>query len=254
MKLKILLLSVLCILFAGCSKTNVDPYKPYRKYTSRQIYNQGIHNLIKGHYDIASDNFEALNAIYPFGPFSEAGQLDLIYAYFKDGDQPETVAAVDRYIRLYPQSPHVSYAYYMRGVVQFTMGMTWLQRWWGSDPAERAMTNKQQAFLAFSQIARFYPHSPYASDAMVRMHYIRNMLAFKQLLTAKYYWDRGAYVASADRASSIVQHYEGTPSVIPALVMMVRSYRKLGLTRMANNSLRILSISYPGAAKAAKLA
>ncbi|PHQ81077.1 MAG: outer membrane protein assembly factor BamD [Coxiella sp. (in: Bacteria)] len=247
MKLRLILLSALCIFIAGCSKTNVDPYKSYRKYSSHQLYRIGINDLVKEHYGEAAKEFEALNGLYPFGPDAEPAQLDLIYAYYKDSQKPAAVAAADRYIRLYPQNKNIAYAYYMRGRVQFNMGLTWLQRLWGTDPAPRSLINKKQAFLAFSQLARFYPTSPYAQDAIVRMHYIRNEIARKELLISDYYWDRGAYVASANRASAIVQHYQGTSMVKPALVMMVKSYRKLNEMQMANNSLRILRASFPNA-------
>lgn len=250
MKLRFLVPALMCIFFAGCSQTHVDPYKNYRKFSSRQLYDHAIHRLAKGDFDQASKTLEALNGLYPFGPYAEPGTLDLIYAYYKDDQKAAAVAASDRYIRLYPQNPHIAYAYYVRGVVQFNMGLTWLQRLWGTDPAPRSMIDKKQAFLAFSQLVRFYPRSPYSPDAVVRMNYIRNEIARKDLLVAKYYWDRGAFVASADRASFIVQHYQGTPAVVPALAMMVKSYRKLGLDKMAQNSLAILQASYPNRAQA----
>lgn len=245
MKLRHLIPLILCIFFAGCSQTHVDPYKGYRQFTAKQLYDHGIHRLAKKDFAQAAKTLEALNGLYPFGRYAEPGQLDLIYAYFKDDQKAAAVAASDRYIRLYPQNPHVAYAYYIRGLVQFQMGMTWLQRLWGTDPAPRSMIDKQQAFLAFSQVARFYPNSPYAPDAVMRMNYIRNEIARKNLLVAKYYWDRGAFVASADRASYIVQHFQGTPAVVPALAIMVKSYDKLGLPTMANYSMAILQASYP---------
>ncbi len=251
MKLRLLALplSVMCIFFTGCSSTHVDPYKGYRQYSSHQIYNKGIHNLARKKYDQATKDFEALNGLYPFGPYSEPGQVDLIYAYYKNDDKAAAVAASDRYIRLYPQNPHVAYAYYMRGLVQFQMGLSWLQRLWGTDPGPRSMVDKKQAFLAFSQLARAYPNSPYTPDAIMRMSYIRNELARKELLIAKYYWDRGAFVASADRASFVVQHYQGTPASVSALALMIKSYDKLGLTNMADNTRQIFELSYPYIAK-----
>ena len=62
---------------------------------------------------------------------------------------------------------------------------------------------------------------------------------------AQFYYDQKAYVAAANRASTVVEHYDRSPSVIPALNIMVKSYRKLGLTQMANNTLRIFEASYP---------
>lgn len=235
------------LLLTACSKGYVDPYKAYRQKTASQIYHHALHRLATGKYEKAAKDFEALNAVYPFGPYAEPGQLDLIYAYYKNDEAPSAVAAADRYIRLYPQNPHVAYAYYMSGVVQFYQGLNWIQHWWGTDPSTRALNYKEQAFMAFSQLARRYPHSPCVPDAIVRMHYIRNVLARQELLIADYYFQRGAYVAAANRASHVIQHYDGTPSVIPALSVMIRSYRALHVPQLAGKTLRIFRASYPQA-------
>lgn len=245
MKRLLFILLPLLMLLTACSNKYEDPYKAYRNQTASKIYHQSVRKLVKGDYDESAKGFEALNAIYPFGPYAEPGQLDLIYSYYKNGDAPLAVAAADRYIRLYPQNPHVSYAYYMSGVVQFDQGLTWLQSWWGTDPSTRALSYKGQSFLAFSQLVRRYPRSPYVPDAIVRMRYLRNVLARKQYLIADYYWRRGAYIAAANRAGKVIAHYNGTPAVIPSLKLMIRSYRKLGLPLMANNTLRILKATFP---------
>lgn len=247
MKLRILLLSIFCLLLAGCGKSHVDPYKGFRHLSAKQIYDQGIEHTVKGRYDLSQNDFAALIGLYPFSRYAEPSQLDLIYSYHKTNQTEEAIAASDRYIRLYPQNPHIAYAYYMRGLVQFTQGLTWMQRAWGTDPAARDLSHKQLSFLAFSQLVRFYPHSPYVTSALVHMQYIRNTFARHQLLIAQYYWDRGAYIAAANRAAAVVQHYDGTPSVIPALALMVKSYRKLGQTRLANKALLIMQHNFPTA-------
>lgn len=247
MKLRVFILSICCLFLAACAKTHVDPYKGFRHQSAAQIYHQGIKHMVKQRYDLAENDFEALIGLYPFGRYAEPGQLDLIYAYYKTHQAEEAIAAADRYVRLYPQNKHIAYAYYMRGLVQFTQGLTWMQRAWGTDPAARDLSNKQLSFLAFSQLVRFYPQSPYTANALLHMQYIRNTFARRQLLVAQYYWDRGAYVASANRAAQVVQHYNGTSSVLPALALMVKSYRQLKQTKMANDTLHIMQLSFPEA-------
>ena len=155
------------------------------------------------------------------------------------------LAAADRYIRLYPRGRHVDYAHYMNGLIHFEQGGTWAQKLAHSDPAPHDLADKQQAFTAFSHIMHYYPHSLYAADSALRMAYIRNMVARKQILVAEYYFKRKAYVAAANRASYVVKHFNGTPEVQNALVIMVKAYRKLNLEQLADNSLRILQASYP---------
>lgn len=231
----------------GCASTSTDNFSAYKSMTSQQIFDNGEKALAQGKYAEAVKNFEALDALYPFGPNAEQGQLDVIYAYYKSGDPASALAAADRYIRLYPRGEHVDYAYYMKGLVNYQMGFTWLQRSLGSDPAPHDLTNKKQAFQAFNMLVTLFPDSRYTPDALQRMGYIRNLFARKNVIIARYYMKRKAYVAAANRASYVVQHFDRSPEVIPALVIMVKAYRALGLTKMVDSTLHIFAASYPNA-------
>lgn len=240
-------------LLAGCAKSK-SGFGPYQHMTSAQIFHHGEMYLAKGDYDKAVKALEALDAIYPFGPNAEQGQLDIVYAYYKDGDTANALASADRYISLYPRSKHVDYAYYMKGLINFTTGLTWLQRKFKVDPSLRDLTSKKQAFMAFGDLVTMFPNSPYVPSAVAHMAYIRNLIANKNIVVGQYYFKRKAYLAAANRGSFVVQHFEGSPSVIPGLALMVKSYDKLGLHKLANDSLQILVASYPNSKQAQKLA
>lgn len=250
---KIAVILILIALVAGCSKKNQDPYKSLRHQTSSVIFNGGERALAKGNYGQAVHYFEALDAIYPFGPHAQQGQLDIIYAYYRSGDDASAMVAADRYIRLYPRSRSVDYAYYMRGIIGFTMGLSWLQKMAGTDPAPRDVSTLQQSFSSFATVVRLFPHSRYAPDSRLRMVYIRNLMARREIEIADFYLQKKAYVASANRASYVVQHFQGSSEVIKALAIMVKSYRALGLNKMADSSYRILQVSYPNSSELAKL-
>ncbi len=249
---RLTLLIVLIAFLAGCAKSS-NNLAAFKNMTSAQIFHGSELALAEGKYDRAVNGFEALDAIYPFGPYAQQGQLDIIYAYYKKSDNASALAAADRYIRLYPRGAHVDYAFYMRGLINYQQGFTWLQKALGVDPAPRDLSDKIQAFNSFSELVTLYPNSVYTPDAILRMRYIRNIIARKNVLIADYYYRRGAYVASANRASNVLEHYNGTPEVIPALALMVKSYRKLGLDSLANNSLKILEANYPNASELSKL-
>lgn len=242
---KILLLCVLVCLVVGCSKKPVDPLVGYRDKTSTQLFNDGERALAKGSYSVAVKNFEALDAIYPFGPYAEQGQLDIIYAYYKDGDDASAMVAADRYTRLYPRGAHVDYAFYMRGIVGFNEGLSWLQKAVGVDPAPRDISTLQQSYAAFAMVVHQFPNSLYYSDSLTRMAYIRNLLARREVMIAEFYLEHQAYVAAANRATYVVQHFQGSPQVINALVVMVKAYRALDLEEMANKTYAILQTNYP---------
>ncbi len=249
---KRVLIVMLLALLVGCSKSS-DNLQAYKGMSTAQIFHGGETALAKGNYPGAVKYLEALDAIYPFGRYAEQGQLDIIYVYYKNDDTPSALVAADRYIRLYPRGKHVDYAYYMKGLMSFQLGFTWLQRKFHSDPAPRDLSYKKQAFLAFSQIVHFFPRSHYAGSAALHMAIIRNIVAHKNVLIAQYYMKRKAYVAASNRASYVVQHFNTSPQLIPALAIMVKAYRALNLTEMADNTLKIFQASYPHSKELKKL-
>lgn len=243
---KMVLLALLVILLSACSKTEVhDSYAAYSNQTASQLYHSSEKDLKKGHPDRAVKKLEALNVLYPFGAYAERGLINLIYAYYEDDQADEAMATADRYLSLYPRGRYADYAYYMKGVVAFKQGFSWLQRKAGVNRAPRDLSNMKTAYLSFQELVQTFPQSPYVPDAIARMRYIRNIFAEKEVGIAKFYYDRKAYVAAANRANDVVEHYDRSPWVIPALTIMVKSYRKLGLTDMANNTLKIFQASYP---------
>ena len=195
--------------------------------------------------EVLLKDLAALDGLYPFGPYAQQGQLDAIYAYYKDGEQAMALASAERYIRLYPRSSRIDYAYYMEGLTNFEMGGGWLQNKLGLDRSERDITNYESAYASFSLLVTRFPRSPYTQDSLARIRFIRNLLAKHELSVAKFYEKRGAYVGAVNRATYIVQHFQGSTSVIPALGLLVRCDRKLGLQKQASQTVALLAYNYP---------
>jgi len=238
--------ALLASLLTGCSETyKSDPYSSYRKYTAADLFHKAQISIRKERFSDAVDQLEAMDAMYPFGPYAERSQLDIIYAYYKNSDASSAIVAADRYTHLYPRGKHVDYALYMRGLASFEVGTSWLQRKLKVNLAVRDTDTLRQAYVAFSTLRRQFPKSAYTASAHHYLIMIRNMMAERYLYVAKHYCRLGAYMACANRAAALVQHYEGTLFVPDALGMMVTSYRKLGLTDLADRSLRVLATTYP---------
>lgn len=251
---KWLVLCGMILVLCGCANNELhDSFSAYRNKTASQLYQESKVNIQKGHYNRATKELEAMSALYPFGPYAEPGLINLVYAYYKNDDADQALATADRYLALYPYGKYSDYAYYMKGVIAFKQGFSWLQRKAGINPAPRDLSNLKAAYLSFSQLVQEFPNSSYVPDAIARMRYIRNLFAEKEVGVARFYYDKKAYVAAANRASNVVEHYDRSPWVIPALDIMVKSYRKLHMTQMANNTLRIFQASYPNSPELKKL-
>ena len=245
---KIVLLVCACsiALLTACSDTEIhDSFSAYRNQTAEQLYQSSKKDLQKDHPNRAVKKLEALNALYPFGAYAEQGLVNLIYAYYENDEADEALATADRYLRIYPRGAYSDYAYYMKGVIAFKQGFSWLQLKAGVNPAPRDLSNYKRAYLAFNLLVEYFPNSVYVPDALARMRYIRNLFAEKALGIAQFYYDHKAYLAAANRASEVVVHYDRSTYVVPALKLMIKSYDKLGMTVMANNTQKILDTNFP---------
>lgn len=230
---------------SGCSYFQ-DKGDETEKWTEDKLYNEAKAELDSGSYQRAVELYEKLQARHPFGPHAQQAQLDLAYAYFKQEEGASAVAACDRYIKLYPNSEGVDYAFYLKGLANFNQGQQGLvERYLPTDPSQRDPGAAAQSFNDFSELVKRYPNSIYVEDARLRMVYLRNILAQHEVNVAKYYMRREAYVAAANRARYVVENYQQAPAMPEALTIMAKAYRILGMEDLANDALRVLELNFP---------
>ena len=241
----VLVLLPLSILLLNACSTTTDPAETFKGETPQHIFQKGEEALRDKSYSDAVKRFEALEVQYPLEPNTRLAELHIIYAYYMSQDYASAEAAAERYIHAYPTSNHVDYAYYMLGLSNYYHNMGIFERFFTIDLATRDLTQVKKSYEDFSTIVKNYPQSPYAPAAHQYMIYLRNVLANHELQVAQYYYGRKAYVASADRANTVVQNYQGTPVVPDALVLMVKSYRALHLTKLESDAYSVLQYNYP---------
>ncbi len=234
------LLGTLTVGCAGKSKEERDS-----KSDASAIYERGQKAMLSGNFGNAILYYENLEARFPFSNETKQAQLDLIYSYYKDRQIEATVDAATTFERENPTHPRVDYALYMRGLAYFSGEHSWYHRLFNVDLAERPPKNVQESFSVLSQLIQRFPNSAYAADARRRMLFLRNRLADYELYVARYYLERGAWLAAANRARFALEQYDGAPAVKESLGIMVQAYDRLGMTEIADDTRRVLAASYP---------
>lgn len=238
---KLLALPLLFVIaLNGCTPTTTG-IEAFKDKSAQDLYVTGEKALKKRSYKVAIQNFEALDALYPFSSYAENSQLHLIYAYHGSNDSPAAVAAADRYIHLYPRSERVDYAYYMKGYMKMQQDKSWVYNTLPMDQSSRDLKSIQEAFQDFSTLIRYFPNSEYAADARKRMIFIRDLIAKHEIDVARFYYKHKAYVAAANRANDVVQHYQGSTQVRPALQLMADSYAKMGRKDLEQETLAVIN-------------
>lgn len=236
-----MLLLVLSVL-SGCSLLPKEEDKT-KDWSAQQFYSEASFAMSDGDYETAIKYYEGLESRFPFGRFAMQAQLDVAYAYYKNDERESSIAAADRFIKLHPRNPYVDYAYYLKGLVNFTRNLTFINRFVPTDSSQRDPGSTLDAFIDFAELVRRFPESKYATDARKRMVYLRNNLARNEIHVARYYMKRGAYLAAVNRGITVVEKYQRTPSVKEAMTIMVTAYDKLGLKQLSTDTQRVLALN-----------
>ena len=214
-------------------------------WTPEQLYADARDELRSGNYAAAIKQLERLESRYPFGRWAQQAQIDIAYAHYKDGERALSLAAIDRFQRLHPNHPALDYVIYLKGIVNFSDQQGLLAGLGGQDLSERDLKASRDAFDAFREVVQRFPESRYAEDAQARLVYLLNAMAAGEVHIARYYYQRGAYVAAANRAQGVVKQYPRAPAVEEALYIMARSYEYLGLDELSAGAQKVLDRNYP---------
>lgn len=236
---------LLGLTLTGCSSSPDDEDLIIANKGAEALYEDAKTAMRVGNFNRAAATLAALDSRYPFGPLSNQVQLDLIYAYHKTGKTAEALATIDRFIRLNPNHSDVDYAHYMRGLVNMESDRNFFQEIVNMDRSDRDATEVRAAFEDFRTLIDKFPDSKYAADARKRMVYIKHRLAKYEIAVARYYIERGAFVAAANRGQYIVENFSDTNLVQEALEIMVECYNELGLDELKNNALDTLRLNFP---------
>ncbi|CNH12572.1 outer membrane protein assembly complex subunit YfiO [Yersinia aldovae] len=229
--------ATLSLVLTGCSSNkDVVPDNP-----PSELYATAQQKLQDGNFKGAITQLEALDNRYPFGPYSQQVQLDLIYAYYKSADLPLAQASIDRFMRLNPTHPNIDYVLYMRGLTDMALDDSALQGFFGIDRSDRDPQHAKAAFRDFNQLIQSYPNSQYATDAQKRLVFLKNRLAKHELAVAQYYTKRGAYVAVVNRVEQMLRDYPDTQAAHDALPLMENAYKQLQLNAEADKVAKIIA-------------
>ncbi|NIR61306.1 MAG: outer membrane protein assembly factor BamD [Gammaproteobacteria bacterium] len=240
MRLAIVL--VLALTLLGCAGA---PRDPTADWSAQRFYTEAKSALDEGDYEAAIGHYEKLEARFPYGPYARQAQLEIAYAYYKYDEPESAIAAADRFIKLHPRHSNVDYAYYLKGLVNFNRGENFIDRWLPRDDSRRDIGPAREAFRDFGALLSKFPNSRYAQDARAKMLYLKGVMAAHEIHVARFYFDRGAFVAAVNRAKHVIERYPQSASVADALAVMARAYRAMGLEALRRDTVRVIALNYP---------
>ena len=231
---------------SGCSSLNTDPLPAQEEgWGVEQVYSEAKKALDNEDYSTAIKYYNLLEARFPFGDYAQQSLIDSAFAHYKNDDPENALATIDRFIRVYPLNPKLDYAIYLRGLINFTRDMGFVEKYIPRDETQRDPGAAKLALQDFTNLINRFPSSQYSEDASQRIVYLRNRLAQHEINVAHFYLRRGAYIAALNRGKFVIENYQRTPAMPEALSIVVRAYKVLALNDLSEDALRVLETNYP---------
>jgi outer membrane protein assembly factor BamD len=235
----VLALSVVAALtVAACNGGSQRPRLAYEERPVELLYNTGYERLQRNRWADAVDYFQEVERQHPYSEWSRRAILMQIYAYYRNGSYEESIAAADRFIQLFPGSPSAAYAFYMRATCHFEQIVD----------VGRDQGRAELALTGLRDVARRYPGTPYATDAVVKIDLVNDQLAGKEMAIGRYYQRARQPLAAIGRYQAVVESeaFQRTSHTPEALYRLVEVYLALGLKDEATRNGAVLGFNYPG--------
>jgi outer membrane protein assembly factor BamD len=200
------------------------------------LYNQAMDQMVEKRYNEAAKTFEAVESQHPYSVWATKSQLMSAYAYYEDADYGQAIIEADRFIQLHPGNRDVAYAYYLKAISYYVQIVD----------VGRDQKTTELALKAFEDVIRRFPDSKYARDAKLKLDFIHDHLAGKEMEIGRFYLTRGDYLAAMNRFKRVVDDYQTTTDVPEALERLIECDLALGLTGEAKRNAAVLGYNYPG--------
>ena len=236
-KLKIFLLLIFLILSNSCSKESIQQSTINEKSLDLQVleaYQGGMEALDGGDVLFAAKKFNEAEILFPQSKWAPKAALMAAYSYYIQDYYGDSIAELERFIKVYPLHKDLVYAYYLLSVCYY----------------EQIVDEKKdlQAIIKakknFQIVIKNYPDTEYAMDAEFKIDLINDILAAKEMYIARYYFDKKKWIPAINRFKKITDEYDTTIYAEEALHRLVEVHYTLGLIDEAEKYAQLLGYNY----------
>jgi len=199
-----------------------------------EAYTTAVNALERGDVMYATKKFNEAELLYPQSDWAPRSSLMAAYAYWTQAYHNNSVNELKRFIKLYPKSKNLDYAYYL-------LAMNYYDSIVDEKKDLKPLTEAQKYF---NLIIKKYPESDYALDGKYKLDLIQDLLAAKEMYVARHYIKKEKWIAALNRLKIVVAEYETTIYIEEALHRLVEIYYKIGLEEEAKKYAKTLGYNY----------
>ena len=231
----ILFFLILFLVSCGGSKKNskvINP--PSSNEQAIKVYEEALNSLREGNYLYASKKFSEAEGMLPQIDWASKSALMSSYCLYNINFYDEAILNLERFIRIYPASPYVSYAHYL-------IAISYYEQILDEDKDIRPLLISKEKIELY---IKKFPDTDYTIDLKFKLDLVINQLAAKELLIARYYIKSEKWIPAINRLRTIVDEYNKTIFIEEALHRLVEIYHKIGLDEEAKSAAVLLGYNY----------
>ena len=199
------------------------------------MYKQAQEAYANEEYAKAATLFSKLEQEFPYSKHTKDGLLKTAYSHFEVEEYEVAATTTKRFLELYPGSKNSDYALHLLSLCYYNR----------ISDARRDLATALEAKKYFRELIGRYPDSEYAVDARIKLDFVNNQIAAKDMLVGRFYLEQDQIPAAINRFKNIVRRHQTTDHVKEALYRLTESYLILGLQDPAHKAALLLGHNYP---------
>ena len=231
---KILLLFIFCI---SCSKEKLVKTEIKEKSLDLQVYaayEEGLKSLELGDVLFAAKKFNEAEILFPQSIWAPKSALMAAYSYYIQDYYGDSIAELERFIKIYSKHENLDYAYYLLAICHYEQIVD----------EKKDLQTIINAKNSFEFLIKTYPNTEYALDAEFKIDLINDLLASKEMYIGRYYFDKKKWIPAINRFRTIIDEYDTTIYVEEALHRLVEVHYTIGLKDEAQKYAELLGYNY----------
>ena len=226
---------IIFLLSCGGPKLDEQAIKPpTTNEEAIKIYQEGLDGMLEGNFLYASRKFSEAEGMLPQIDWASKSALMSSYCLYNINFYQEAVLNLERFIRIYPASPYISYAHYLIAISYYEQILD------EDKDIQPLLVSKKKIEVYLER----FPDTDYAIDLKFKLDLVINQLAAKELLIARYYIKNEKWIPAINRLKIIVEKYDKTIFIEEALHRLVEIYYKIGLENEAKTAAALLGYNY----------
>ena len=234
---KFFLFIALFAILISCSKEEIKESIIKEKSLDLQVleaYQEGVKNLETGDVLYAAKKFNEAETLFPQSEWAPKSALMAAYAYYTQDYYSDTIAELERFIRVYPLSKNLDYVYYLLGISYYEQIVD----------EKKDLQSIIKAKEYFKIVSKNYPNTNYSLDAEYKIDLVNDTLASKEMYIGRYYFEKKKWIPAINRFRTVIDDYETTIYAQEALHRLVEVHYILGLKDEAKKYAKLLGYNY----------